>query len=347
MLSRGEDLLVWRIINILLTVSADTNTPRMTRRFTRNSWKSTMISSQTSSKQMVNSENFLSSQLSIFFSEKLLSDAECFLDLLRFYDGICSWEQDSATPVLHVGWVKPMVKTFLSFDFSVRNKISIYSETEMEGNSNSVLSFGDQCQQYQCVPDTINNNYKLSPGDDSCDDSNLDCDDKSIYDGSREDYFVDENLSASPTENFDRMSSAKLLKFAKALDGCQSLSIEKSQHLNYLLQNSGEKLLNFEFLVGKDKTSPFTENIALYCSRSLETCCDEPFINEPIPEEPKKKSGKQKLKVRLSSIKIGALKEILLAEKINSSALNLQLTAQTQTSLDSDGGSRAKRLRKE
>jgi len=57
--------------------------------------------------------------------ESVLQDANCYSHLLQFYDGLCSWEEDSSTPVLHTGWVKPIVKTFSSFDYSVRNKVSI------------------------------------------------------------------------------------------------------------------------------------------------------------------------------------------------------------------------------
>merc|ERR1711874_74395 len=57
--------------------------------------------------------------------ENILQDATCYSHLLQFYGGLCSWEEDSATPVLHTGWVKPIVKSFMSFDFNVRNKISL------------------------------------------------------------------------------------------------------------------------------------------------------------------------------------------------------------------------------
>ena len=33
----------------------------------------------------------------------ILKDADCYSHLLQFYDGLCSWEEDSATPVLHTG----------------------------------------------------------------------------------------------------------------------------------------------------------------------------------------------------------------------------------------------------
>ena len=59
------------------------------------------------------------------YSENLLTDPQCFLDLLQFYDGLCSWEEDSATPVLHEGWVKPMVKSFMSYGFSIRSKLGL------------------------------------------------------------------------------------------------------------------------------------------------------------------------------------------------------------------------------
>ena len=36
-------------------------------------------------------------------AENILQDATCYSHLLQFYDGLCSWEEDSATPVLHTG----------------------------------------------------------------------------------------------------------------------------------------------------------------------------------------------------------------------------------------------------
>lgn len=53
----------------------------------------------------------------------VLGDPECFRQLLRFYDGICCWEEGSATPVLHIGWAKPMVSTVSKFDASVRGQL--------------------------------------------------------------------------------------------------------------------------------------------------------------------------------------------------------------------------------
>ena len=101
-------------------------------------------------------------------SEELLHNPQCFFDLLQFYDGLCSWEEDSSTPVLHIGWVKPMVKSFMSFDFNIRSKIGISKASvlnkEVDEEGNKILSFGEH-QNLQCVPDTVNNNYKKSVDD--------------------------------------------------------------------------------------------------------------------------------------------------------------------------------------
>ncbi|XP_041327706.1 menin-like, partial [Pyrgilauda ruficollis] len=45
-----------------------------------------------------------------------LQDPECFAHLLRFYDGICRWEEGSPTPVLHVGWATFLVQSLGRFD---------------------------------------------------------------------------------------------------------------------------------------------------------------------------------------------------------------------------------------
>ncbi|EFX68372.1 hypothetical protein DAPPUDRAFT_63144, partial [Daphnia pulex] len=49
-------------------------------------------------------------------ARSILKDSECFAHLLRFYDGICQWEEGSCTPVLHIGWAKPLVNTISKFD---------------------------------------------------------------------------------------------------------------------------------------------------------------------------------------------------------------------------------------
>ncbi|XP_053305152.1 menin [Spea bombifrons] len=54
-----------------------------------------------------------------------LQDPSCFANLLRFYDGICKWEEDSPTPVLHVGWATFLVQSLGRYDAQVRQQVTI------------------------------------------------------------------------------------------------------------------------------------------------------------------------------------------------------------------------------
>merc|ERR1712012_1371532 len=97
------------------------------------------------------------------FSENLVSDPECFGHLVRFYDGLCSWEEESSTPVLHIGWVKPIVKCFTAFDFHVRAKLDIIRVEEHDQGKSALLALSDL--GLATIPDRLNNNYMDSVED--------------------------------------------------------------------------------------------------------------------------------------------------------------------------------------
>ncbi|KAK3878017.1 hypothetical protein Pcinc_017315 [Petrolisthes cinctipes] len=59
-------------------------------------------------------------------ARSILKDPECFGYLLEFYDGICEWEEGSATPVLHIGWAKALFNTIAKFDARVRSHVKIF-----------------------------------------------------------------------------------------------------------------------------------------------------------------------------------------------------------------------------
>lgn len=56
------------------------------------------------------------------------------MSFVRFYDGICKWEEESQTPILHIGWAKPLVSTISKFDADVRAQVNIvcFDETSDE-----------------------------------------------------------------------------------------------------------------------------------------------------------------------------------------------------------------------
>lgn len=65
-------------------------------------------------------------------ARSILRDAEVFANLLRFYDGICQWEEDSLTPILHIGWAKPLVNNITKFDYDIRSQVVIKLPEDVE-----------------------------------------------------------------------------------------------------------------------------------------------------------------------------------------------------------------------
>ena len=157
-----------------------------------------------------------------------------------------------------------MVKSFMSFDYNVRNKISLSlatlgeEATEDLGRGNEIFSFGSD-QQVTCVPEHVNNNYNTCENilkteksnrsipainnnyKSSIDDCDIDTCDTELYE-CRENYFSNEKF----TNDFERMKVNQLLKLASSetfetdLDGRSADG--KSKFVSFLIEKSGEKL---------------------------------------------------------------------------------------------------------
>ena len=198
-----------------------------------------------------------------------MQDPECFGSLVQFYDGLCSWEEESSTPVLHIGWVKPIVKCFAAFDFATRAKLDI-AILEEEGNS-ALLSLSDlglTNTKLASFPDRLNNNYKDSVEDcdiRKCDkeaegghyDLNLlKVEEKSIYPmPTKPDFPKSARTSNFRCEEFERMHVNKLLRLASLpqsnIDFSEVVaSSEKRALINHIIENAGDRLFNIDFLLG-------------------------------------------------------------------------------------------------
>ena len=325
------------------------------------------------------------------FTEHLLQDPECFGSLLQFYDGLCSWEEDSSTPVLHIGWVKPIVKTLGTFDFSVRTRLDIALEDKGKDGLLSLSEWSlerDPDGQLSCLPQTLNNNYKESVED--CDEEydgrNIHYE-ESLYKEKSYLYNVKSQPSATQKdshEDFDGMHVNRLLRMAKIAetesglilnDRCADAS--KEHMLINFMEKSGDHLFNIDFLLGNLDSEPFLGLTSLEELASLHPPSPRltfPTSKAPLLAEARRpghhgggkgaglsgaslgKDGRVRLKI--FSSKIGDLKPLLQSEKLNSSALHLHLTAQSQTEVkksrssfeadfSSNAGSRVKRQRRE
>nr|SVE78152.1 EOG090X0424 [Daphnia lumholtzi] len=196
-------------------------------------------------------------------ARSILKDSECFAHLLRFYDGICQWEEGSCTPVLHIGWAKPLVNTISKFDSQVRRHVVIScSEVAEEDKPATKPPAKEQ---------------------------------------DKEERLVDSHVGDKTADQKARLGSTVLTALT---DLC------------------GRTVLSPAFFLGPDtKTGSYTQAIHSLNISGTAASTDSPvkIVNKP--------------KLYLRSHKMAGLKDLLLSEKLNTHAISLQLTAQSQVQL--------------
>ncbi len=330
---------------------------------------------------------------------EILQDPECFSYVLRFYDGICSWEEDSQTPVLHIGWAKPMVSTCSKFDAEVRARVDIpreagddedeeeeeeqeeatKAEEGIESTSVSTATTPEKSSDDETnkeVPETdqptmkqeetekiLNNNYYLKGG--SSEKDKEEGDDEA---GTSRRLVVPvdgagDECDSEVVEDSQRSGSS---------NSSGSHEHEKSSLIEDLSRGCGEGVLNFEFLLGRKDSDPFVGGVSfsvlrrrrrlwrkrrrLAMLRRRMRIMNNGSKDPPVLSDAPKKSPSKRVLLELHSVKMRGLKGLLCAEKLNASAIQLQLTAQSQTEVkksatgeeDTAGASgRPKRARRE
>lgn len=299
----------------------------------------------------------------------LLQDPDCFASLLQFYDGLCGWEEESSTPVLHIGWAKPFVATISKFTSSTRSKVKIKVLIEQIDCKEEIHSPKDKKEE---------ESENKDPNNQKEDKINIDSDLK---------------LSLSINISIDNakspISSPKqfIETIEKQLNGPEDCgeAIQKSDDkIAQLVAKCSEKILNPDYLMGTSSEptlDPYSESgsaitnrlspqaianqssplspmssvatkvtsLALSPSASTLQSTQIEKMSKPKSEDEKityteeteteedntddEDSGVEKTLVHLSSQKMVGLKDLLLAEKLNTSAIQLQLTAQSQVHL--------------
>lgn len=73
-------------------------------------------------------------------AKSILRDPHCFANLLRFYDGICQWEEGSHTPILHTVWAKQLCYTISKFDYDIRSQVKINTKSGYGDDNNNKKS---------------------------------------------------------------------------------------------------------------------------------------------------------------------------------------------------------------
>jgi menin len=271
---------------------------------------------------------------------QILNDPKCLAHILTFYDGLCSWEEGSPTPVLHIGWAKHMVATCSKFSAATRAGIQVepeeVEEDEEEEEEEQTGKFYSDSPTSLLAPVEDNNNY---------------------YKTSKCDSDKEEPRRATICDNFNSQSvidnDAKLnVRITK----CQNnILIEK------LSSSCANQLLNLDYLLGK-ANKPFLDASKKSKQKLIDRSANKNDNLKPksISEQPDTVEHKaaEKVAVKFQSAKMRGLRGLICAEKLNTSAITLQLTAQSQTDVTShnrkstqpeeqQGSTRSKRPRRD
>lgn len=205
----------------------------------------------------------------------------------RFYDGICQWEEGSLTPILHIGWAKPLVSTIAKFDYDIRSQVVIQTAGDDE-----------DLPQYESATIKADSNETNN-----------------------------NNILKTNNNNMNAANESKLPPTLAALTAA-----------------CGEKILNPDFLLQGDG-QPFTTSdsfqdkevkVEVVVEKKVEPSVEEAKVENNIPEPVATKIEESEVPerswpvVKLYSQKMKGLKDLLLAEKLNTQAISLQVTAQSQ-----------------
>lgn len=279
---------------------------------------------------------------------KVQGDPICYAHILRFYDGICCWEEGSTTPVMHIGWAKPMVSTCTKFEAKVRKRVELPPEV---GNTETEMTSEDELW--------VNNNYyKTTFETNDCDEAYATSPDSTKSHVTTGSHMTGNHVTGSHVTG---SSSAKDQVLSLLSEYCHS----KVLNLDYLLGLSAQPFLNASskgaatiptsinatsisikrphLISGSSTGSPSTGSLL-----SPSGASDSSMASSTT-------SMTSRIMLRLFSAKMIGLKDLLSSEKLNTNAIQLQLTALSQVttskpSVASDStefGGRPKRSRRE
>lgn len=264
-----------------------------------------------------------------------LQDPECLALILKFYDNICCWEEGSSTPVLHIGWAKNFVATVLKFNSLVRSKIKLLTEEEWTQSKASASecevasSRADQCSS--TASDQQLGRQESPP---NCNDNNQSngtsrrknelTTKQEVHDINAE-YTTNNYVELDHEDDGLESTSSTTISTANGGDSCgnrksSSTSSRKRKRAQSFDHDNQPGLSPSEFqqqqssinFNARGSNDPQQIRKIKHPDRRLE------FDNE------------NNVAVILRSRKIAGVRDLLQAERLNKTAIELQLTAQSQ-----------------
>lgn len=248
-------------------------------------------------------------------ARSILRDSRCFANLLRwvegfeliinllmickffrFYDGICKWEEGSLTPILHIGWAKPITSTIGKYDYDIRSQVIIHAAD----------------------------------------------DDEEIPEVAAEEVDRENNgVGAAGEANNNSLKTANNNSTGGGVGGSSLAKVELPPRLAALTAACGEKLLNPNFLTGGEE-QPFTTTDGDNASDNVQKGGDssedkkevismkQEVLASPAALVVDHDDEPRRPVIKLFSQKMKGLRNLLLGEKLNTQAILLQMTAQSQ-----------------
>jgi len=231
-------------------------------------------------------------------TDKLLltSDPECYAMVLQFYDGLCEWEEGSSTPVLHITWAQHALYSLGRFDFKARANLMLKSAAPMDDVDarSDDSALSSHSAKLKQMSDSLQRSSQRSRGRQSKPTSPADDGDKSVSD-------VNAN-QASPAE--EPSDAANVLPdTANIEDKCDTV-VDK--------------------ISDDHKSSPLTTDAT---ASEISAGGDAVFVGRGEDTDTVQAC------LMLRSEKMMGMKDLLVAERLNSGAIKLQLTAQSQVHL--------------
>ncbi|XP_015792192.1 menin [Tetranychus urticae] len=272
----------------------------------------------------------------------LLQDPECFASLLAFYDGLCGWEEESPTPVLHIGWAKPFVATISKFTSHVRNKAQIKIK-DVEKNLKNHDKINQDCTEGSQSEHNTSDQSEKSNGPKTCNsDSSTSNDEpsksptspirtpdeiiKSIEEDLKEDgERIEQNLKSGTYDKSKDELDPQIVKMAAE---CSNPILNSETLLNISCEPNSESRN-----ASQPDQSDESENEKKHKETSKNFNTKNSTTSEDKSHPTRESNGHHEngeCIVYLQSQKMIGLKDLLLAEKLNTSAIQLQLTAQSQ-----------------
>ncbi|KAH8255487.1 hypothetical protein KR038_004492 [Drosophila bunnanda] len=279
-------------------------------------------------------------------ARSILRDAEVFANLLRFYDGICQWEEDSLTPILHIGWAKPLVNNITKFDYDIRSQVVIKLPEDLEAEQAKAEQEAKESREAAVgsseATEGITNNNTVVKKEEKSKNSELPT---TLAD-----------LTAACGEkilNPDFLLQGGGQPFADQKQHQQQSSsggdVDATESHNNNNNNSKSNNNNNHNTDKKEATINTTSNgsgnsVQLPVSSDTRTAQHQAQVQDKPPQHREAKTEDKsddydpfeimlkKPVITLYSQKMKGLKDLLLAEKLNTHAISLQVTAQSVAS---------------